>query len=114
MRDIAWYNMTGEEFSEENWNAESNRSLAMMASGKTVHVSDDEGKNAEDDSFLILIKASHEWVGFHVLRPPNGNPWRHVLGTQNIGAPFSEAALEEKIIVGGRRIMPQSDGTLGA
>ena len=110
VRDIAWFNTTGAEFSDENWNADWNRSLALMLNGKTLNVSDDEGNPVTDDSFLLLINAYHEGVEFTLPAPPNGNPWKHILNTDNIEDPFMEAELADKIILGGRTLILLSDG----
>ena len=91
MRDIAWYAADGELFSEEAWNTEWNRSLGMMLNGKTLQVSDDDGKPVLDDSFLILVNASHEGVEFTLPPSPNGSPWRQVMDTENIDDPLLSA-----------------------
>jgi glycogen operon protein len=93
VRDIAWYAPDGNEFSEENWSAEWNRSMGLMLNGKTLDTMNETGEKVEDDSFLILINAHYEGVEFKLPKPPNGNPWKHVLNTDNIDDPFAEATL---------------------
>jgi glycogen operon protein len=110
VRDIAWYNTDGNEFSEENWNSGWNKSLGLMLNGKTLNYTDEEGKPIEDDSFLLLINASPDGVEFTLPKPPNGNPWGVVLRTENIDDPFGKIKLEDKIIVGGRSLVLLSDG----
>ena len=110
VRDIAWFNTTGEEFGEENWSSPYARSLGLMLNGKTLNYPDDEGNPVLDDSFLILINSWHEGVEFTLPKPPNGNPWKHILNTENIDDPFAEATLEDKIVVGGRALVLLSDG----
>ncbi|ADW69317.1 glycogen debranching protein GlgX [Granulicella tundricola] len=109
VRDIAWYNTTGEEFSDENWNSSWSKSLALMLNGKTLNVSDEEGNKVEDDSFLMLINAFHEGVEFTLPPPPNGNPWKYVLNTENLEDPFQKSDVGEKITVGGRTFVMLSD-----
>jgi glycogen operon protein len=113
VRDIAWYNTDGSEFSDENWSAPWNKSLGLMFNGKTLNVMDENGDPIEDDSFLILINASPEGVEFTLPEPPNGNPWGVVLRTENIDDPFGKMKLEDKIIVGGRSLVLLSDGESG-
>ncbi len=110
VRDIAWYNTDGNEFSEENWNSTWNKSLGVMLNGKTLNYTDEEGKKIEDDSFLMLINASADGVEFSLPKPPNGNPWGVVLRTENIEDPFGKIKLGDKIIVGGRSLVLLSDG----
>jgi glycogen operon protein len=110
VRDIAWYNTNGEEFSDENWGAEWNRSLALMLNGKTLHTADEDGNDLIDDSFLMLINAFHEGVEFRLPKPPNGRPWKHILNTENVDDPFAQCSLGDSIIVGGRTFVLLSDG----
>jgi len=104
VRDIAWYGPDGNEMPEEAWGAEWTRSFALMLNGKTLQITDAEGKRMDDDSFLILANAYHEGVEFTLPPPPNGRPWRLIMNTENIGNPFAASKLEEKVIVGGRAL----------
>ena len=110
VRDIAWYGPDGNEASEESWNSGWSKSLGLMLNGKTLNVMDDNGDPVEDDSFLILVNASHEGVEFTLPSPPNGNPWLCVLRTENIEDHFAHVKLGDKIIVGGRALAVLSDG----
>jgi isoamylase len=109
VRDIAWYNTTGEEFSDENWGSSWNRSLALLLNGKTLQVSDENGDPVEDDSFLMVINAFHEGVEFTLPPPPNGRPWKYALNTENVDDPFAKSPAGEKITVGGRTFVLLSD-----
>jgi len=110
VRDVAWCNTDGTELSDEHWAAEWSKSLAVMLNGKTLGVMDDEGKQVSDDSFLILVNASDEGVEYTLPVAPDKTPWRQVLDTENIDNPFCEAAVEAKVIVGGRAIRVYGDG----
>ncbi|MDP9039588.1 MAG: glycogen debranching protein GlgX [Acidobacteriota bacterium] len=109
-RDIAWYGADGKEMPDEAWNADWNRSMALMLNGKTLQASDGEGNPLLDDSFLILVNAFHEGVEFTLPPAPNGSHWRQVMDTQNIEDPFNMDHVGEKVIVGGRSMMVFSDG----
>jgi len=109
VRDIAWYGTDGKEISDDAWSEEWNRSIGLMLNGQTLQVMDDEGHPVVDDSFLILVNAAAEGVEYVLPEPPDGNPWRQVLDTENIENPFLEAAAEEKVILGGRSIRVYSD-----
>ena len=102
VRDISWYNTDGNELAEENWNSPWNRSLALLLNGRTLQVSDDEGKPVIDDSFLLLVNASQDGVEFKLAEPPNGSAWVQLMDTQHIDDPFKEVPLSDKVIVGGR------------
>jgi isoamylase len=109
VRDIAWYNTNGEEMPEEAWNSEWTRSLAMMLNGTTLQVSDEDGNPLSDDSFLIVVNASHEGVEFTLPAIPNAAPWRQVVDTENIEDPFKEIDTGDKVIVGGRSLKVFTD-----
>ena len=80
-----------------------------MLNGQTLQVMDDEGHPVADDSFLILVNAAAEGVEYVLPEPPDGNPWRQALDTENIENPFCDAVVEEKVILGGRSIRVYSD-----
>ena len=110
VRDIAWYGADGNEMPEEAWNTEWTRSMAIMLNGKTLQAADENGDPLKDDSFLVLVNASHEGVEFKLPAVPNGAPWRQVMDTENIDDPFKSAKVGETVIVGGRSMMVFSDG----
>jgi glycogen operon protein len=110
VRDIAWYGTDGNEVSDEAWGETWNKSIGLMLNGKTLGVMDEEGHPVVDDSFLILVNAADEGVEYVLPEPPNKTPWRQVLDTESINNPFCEAAVEDKVIVGGRAVRVYSDG----
>ena len=75
---------------EQAWTTEWTRSMAMMLNGKTPQVSDENGDPLKDDSFLMLVNASHEGVEFTLPPVPNGSPWCQVMDTENVNDPFHE------------------------
>jgi isoamylase len=110
VKDIAWYGTGGEEFRDEDWNADWQRSLAFMLNGKTLGVMDEDGKPVTDDTFLMMVNAAHDGVEFTLPPPPADTPWRQVLDTQNIDDPFAPVTLGEKVILGGRSMRVFRDG----
>jgi isoamylase len=109
VRDIAWYGTDGNEISDEAWSEQWNRSIGLMLNGKTLGVMDDEGNQVVDDSFLILVNAADQGVEYVLPGPPDGNPWRQVLDTENVDDPFHDALVDSKVILGGRSIRVYSD-----
>jgi isoamylase len=104
VRDIAWYNTDGGELGEESWNTDWNRTLAVLFNGKTLAITDEDGRPIIDDSFLILINAAAEGVEFTLPSAPAQRTWKQVLATENIEDPFAAAEIGEKVIVGGRSL----------
>jgi glycogen operon protein len=109
VRDIAWYGTDGNEISDEAWSEQWNKSIGLMLNGKTLGVMDDEGNPVVDDSFLILVNAADQGVEYVMPEPPDGNPWRQVLDTENIDDPFCDTPAESKVILGGRSIKVYAD-----
>jgi isoamylase len=109
VRDIAWFGTDGAEMPDEAWTSAWVRSMGLMLNGKTLAISDDDGNPVKDDSFLLLVNASHEGVEFKLPAPPNGTPWSQLLSTENIEDPFGEIVLEETMIVGGRSMVVLHD-----
>ena len=109
VRDIVWYGTDGNEISDEAWSEQWNKSIGLMLNGTTLGVMDDDGNPVVDDSFLILVNAADQGVEYVMPEPPDGNPWRQVLDTENIENPFCDALVDSKVILGGRSIRVYSD-----
>jgi glycogen operon protein len=105
VHDVSWIGTDGNALSNDAWNNEWGRSLAMLLNGNTLQVSDEEGRPVVDDSFLIMVNAAHEGVEFILPPTPNGGHWSHLIDTENIDDPFATAEVGEKVILGGRSMM---------
>jgi glycogen operon protein len=112
VRDIVWFGTDGNEFSDQAWNEQWNKSLAVLLNGKTLGVMDEEGQPVEDDTFLILVNASDQGVEYVIPESPNKLPWRQVINTEDLDAPFAEAEVADKMILGGRCIRVLCDGSV--
>jgi glycogen operon protein len=110
VQDIAWYNTNGEEFSDEDWNTHWYRALTLLLNGKTLAITDEDGRPILDDSFLILVNAAAEGVEFTLPKTPARRPWKQVLDTENTEDPFAVVENGTKVILGGRSLRVFSDG----
>ena len=111
-KDAAWFNPDGNEVSDEAWNAEWSRAIALLLNGCTLQVSDEDGNQVIDDSFLLLINAADQGVEFTLPPSPRGKSWRQIVDTENIEDPFISARVNASVIVGGRALKVLSDGVL--
>jgi len=109
-KDADWFNPDGNEVSDEAWNAEWTRAVALLLNGCTLQVTDEDGNWIVDDSFLMLINAADQGVEFTLPPSPRGKPWRQIMNTENIDNPFVVKNVGEKVIVGGRALKLLSDG----
>ncbi|WP_045222108.1 glycogen debranching protein GlgX [Desulfonatronum thioautotrophicum] len=71
VKDVIWLHPDGHEMASEDWHDSSARSLAIRLSGEAgiVHLTE-TGEQEPDDTFLLLVNASHESVSFVL---PNGD-----------------------------------------
>jgi glycogen operon protein len=109
IRDIAWFNTDGNEFSDEAWNSEWTRAIGLLLNGQTLQVSNEDGEWVIDDSFFLVVNAAHEGVEFVIPPSPCGNTWCQIIDTENIDDPFVHTYVGETIIVGGRSLKLLSD-----
>ena len=73
----------------------------------------EDGDWLVDDSFLLLVNASHEGVQFTLPESPGGNPWHQIIDTENIEDPFVDIVeVDDKMIVGGRALKLLSDRSI--
>jgi glycogen operon protein len=80
-RDIAWFNASGEEMSDADWEAGEAAVLTVFLNGEGILESDPRGQRVVDDSFLLMFNAHHDDV--EVTLPGGGQPdrWTTVLDT---------------------------------
>jgi isoamylase len=109
IHDIAWYNQDGHRVGDDVWNAGWSRSIGLLLNGQTLQVTNEEGHPITDDSFLLLVNASHEGVEFTLPPPLAGSHRSQVIDTENIDSPFSKVGVGDKVILGGRSLKLLSD-----
>ncbi|HET8656300.1 MAG TPA: glycogen debranching protein GlgX [Longimicrobiaceae bacterium] len=84
IRDITWFQPSGEEMAEEEWQAQWARALAMRMGGEALGEVDENGDLVRDDSLLILFNAHHEAIDFHAPAAPGDQGWELVLDTASV------------------------------
>jgi isoamylase len=106
-RDIAWFGCDGQEFSDEQWDAGWVRSVALLLNGKTLSITDDNGKPIVDDTFLLLVNSHHEGVEFTLPQKAigPGTTWLRIVDTNNLDDPFQGEELGGTVIVNPRSLM---------
>ncbi len=82
VRDIVWFRPDGEEMAKADWEDPEARTLAVRMSGEAgfMHRTA-RGDEEPDDTFLILMNASHEEVPFRVPEEPRGVRWKTIVDT---------------------------------
>jgi glycogen operon protein len=80
IKDVMWFNPGGSEMSEEEWTSPFARALAMLLSGDSVDVLDQQGDPLRDDTFLLLSNAHYEPIAF-VLPGQENLEWQVAIDT---------------------------------
>jgi glycogen operon protein len=113
VHDIAWLNPDGNQVSDEVWSTGWMRSIALLLNGQTLQITDEEGRAIIDDNFLIIVNAADAGVEFALPPAVNSHGWSMVMDTENIGNPFAETKVGEKVIAGERSLKLLSDELFG-
>ena len=81
MLDMAWFAPSGKQMTEDDWNADDSKSVAVFLNGGAITEPDPRGQRMADDSFLLLFNASSGEVTFEIPAPPYHGPWEIALDT---------------------------------
>ena len=92
--EIAWFDPSGDEMTEEHWNTSFVRCLGVRLLGGRIDV-DEQGEEITGDSMLLLFNADHgQTIPFTLPRPKIGGEWKLVFDTAR--PELDEAATLEK------------------
>jgi glycogen operon protein len=81
VEDIAWFLPEGFEMSEENWNHDFAKSLAIFMNGEGIRTVGPKGERTVDNSFYIMFNAHYEGLDFKLPKRKYGNKWMKVIDT---------------------------------
>lgn len=79
--DIAWFLANGTEMTEEQWNHDFAKTLAVYLNGQGIHWPGFHGERIVDDSFYIMFNAHYEPVSYKFPDEKYGASWTKVLDT---------------------------------
>ncbi len=80
VKDLTWFEPSGEEMTDQAWGAGFARCLMVRLAGDFIEESDQAGQPIEDDIFLLLLNGSDDTVIFS-LPQPRYQPWQRILDT---------------------------------
>ena len=92
VKDILWLNPAGNEMTDQEWNQDFARSIAVYLAGEAMDETDRRGRPLRDDNFLLLLNAHHETIPFTLPQFRPGATWQVLLDT----------AFEQGLAVDGR------------
>jgi isoamylase len=82
VEDVAWFKPSGEEMSEEDWNAGFAKSLGIYLNGEAIAAPDMRGQRITDDTFYLVFNAHSEAATFRLPEAKWGKAWVKVLDTE--------------------------------
>ena len=81
-KEIIWLRPDGSEIEQESWESSMTRKIAMVLVGDAMEEFNDRGETISDDTFLMLLNATHEPVVFTI--PQLGSFWEMILSTLKV------------------------------
>jgi isoamylase len=118
VKDVTWLRPDGEEMVEGNWGDGNAKGLALLLSGEAglMHLAQ-RGEQELDDTFLLLMNASHEELPFVLPPAPDGTSWEVLIDTASeegfdVGGTL-EAGAEAEVTARSLQLLVrrQADGT---
>lgn len=81
VEDINWFLPEGTEMTDEHWNNDFAKSLAIYLNGKGIHTVSPRGEPIVDDSFYLIFNAHHEPLEYTLPPKKYGKQWIKNLDT---------------------------------
>ncbi|HEV3190585.1 MAG TPA: glycogen debranching enzyme GlgX, partial [Polyangiaceae bacterium] len=102
VKDVVWLRPDGAEMSEEDWGNAQAKALAVRLSGEPglMHLTE-RGEREPDDTFLILLNASHDDRTFRIPADPADASWGVVVDT----AAETEEETPQTLAAGGESLV---------
>ncbi|MCV2488034.1 glycogen debranching protein GlgX [Geodermatophilus sp. YIM 151500] len=79
--DIAWLTPSGDQMTEDDWDASFAKSIAMYLNGLGIRSTDERGEDVVDNHFYLAFNAHHEPIEFTVPPADYATTWSVVLDT---------------------------------
>jgi glycogen operon protein len=90
---------------EEHWNNDFAKSLAIYLNGRGLHTVGPKGEHVVDDNFFLIFNAHHEPLEFTLPRSKYGKQWQKVLDTSHPDHEEETYLAKETIMTEGRSII---------
>jgi isoamylase len=104
IKDISFFDSSGNEMSDEAWNAGFIRSLGIRLAGDVINETDERGEPVRGDTLLILLNAHWETVDFTLPVTRDEHIWETMLDTNLPEAETKTFVGKEKFGLYGRSI----------
>ncbi|MGV2829776.1 glycogen debranching protein GlgX [Myxosarcina sp. GI1(2024)] len=104
--DIGWFNPDGQEMTEEQWQEDLTKAIAIFLNGEAIATPDPRGKRIVDDSFFLLFNAHWKPIEFVL---PGGLANRHWVVVIDTTQPL---LIEEGTIYTGNKLITVTERSL--
>ena len=91
--------------SEEHWNKNFAKSLAIYLNGRGLHLTGPKGETIIDDSFYLIFNAHHDGLEFTLPNSKYGKQWRKIFDTSHSESPQQTFSGGDIVRAGGRSII---------
>ncbi len=91
--DVAWFTPDGNAMTEDDWNTELNRAVALYINGQGIREPGRRGERHIDSSFLLCFNANDEWIKIELPTAEYAPGWVRVIDTSQ---PNPEETVEAK------------------
>ena len=81
MPDISWFQPSGEEMSDEDWNAGYTQCLGVRFPGDLIGDVNERGEPIIGDSIVLLVNAHHEAIPFTLPSRDEEPEWERLIDT---------------------------------
>ncbi|HEU4632605.1 MAG TPA: glycogen debranching protein GlgX, partial [Flavisolibacter sp.] len=81
LKDIDWFLPNGKSMTQENWNHDFAKSLAVYLNGRGLRATDSRGEKIIDDDFYIIFNAHFETLQYKLPPRKYGNKWLTAIDT---------------------------------
>jgi glycogen operon protein len=85
IKDISWFEPSGQEMSDEAWNAGFVKCLGVRLAGDLIGDVDERGEPITGDTVLLLLNAHHEAIPFTLPAMKPEHHWERLLDTADVG-----------------------------
>ncbi|HXU88358.1 MAG TPA: glycogen debranching protein GlgX, partial [Methylomirabilota bacterium] len=82
VKDLTWFRYDGREMTEADWTNAYTRAFGLRLAGDAITELDDMGHRIVDDTFLVLLNAHHEPLGFTLPAHRKNVRWEPMLDTR--------------------------------
>lgn len=94
--------------SDQHWNTDYAKSLAIFLSGDGIHSRDEKGREVVDDNFYLMFNAGSNKVTFKLPTSEYGSAWQKIVDSHQgmvLKNPRKKFPAENRLQVQGRSVL---------